>query len=94
MRPKKAFAGSITEKILLIIVNTPSKWPGLFFPHNSFEIDGAFIITKSFAKYYSRLDFEKLIYSFPKGYDTPIKKLVIIGDMIKSNKLFFNNFYE
>ena len=42
--------GRITEKILLIIVKTPSKCPGLFFPHNFFEIEGAFINFNSLAK--------------------------------------------
>ena len=42
--------GRITEKILLIIVKTPSKCPGLLPPHNFLDIEGAFIDFNFLAK--------------------------------------------
>ena len=41
--------------------------------------------------YFSRFDFEKIIRILPLGYDTKIKTLVGLGNIIKENKRFLKN---
>lgn len=43
---------------------------------------------KSDPKYFSRLDFEKIIEKLPNGYDTKVFDLVNIGYLIKNNEQF------
>ncbi len=42
--------------------------------------------------YFSRFDFEKIIKILPLGYDTKIKTLVGLGNILRENKKFLNNF--
>lgn len=42
--------------------------------------------------YFSRFDFEKIIRILPLGYDTKIKTLVGLGNIIRENKRFIENF--
>ena len=41
--------------------------------------------------YFSRFDFEKVIRILPLGYDTKIKTLVGLGNIIKENENFLSN---
>ncbi|MAH99376.1 MAG: hypothetical protein CMA12_08610 [Euryarchaeota archaeon] len=60
-------------------------WPNLsYINFNSIEQKSL----KSDPKYFSRLDFEKIIEKLPNGYDTKVFDLVKIGYLIKNNQKF------
>ena len=45
-------------------------------------------------QYFSRFDFEKIIRILPLGYDTKIKTLVGLGNILKENSNFLKNYIK
>jgi len=48
------------------------------------------LIKKNNAPYFSRLEFEMLIENLPRGYDTKLLDLIIMGYICRNNRVFFD----